>query len=394
MSVKDTTLREKYRNGEIFSLDTLVSDNTNTYKIVSRGSNYLTLESESGETCKKWLHEVFPIDTPKTHVDESEFSVVNGQIKMFGYESKNLDESVSTFIVEQFNEFSDTYSKHQIVKLLDIALQESDLSVQYEMLDKVCDFYDKHDFDEPFIVEAVKNEIERKRIAEIIANVADIPVGTSPFNTISAAIEELKKKYKTKMQWEVIAPIFKLAQEYGISGISAKMPFNLGSTVLSEDVELDAFFDVCEEHLDLLLEDIDDSDVETIMLEPINEVLTIQGRTKLRMDMKRHGAKLESKRKRALAMPANTEVLSERARRLAIQILKRRMFKKAPGDLSRQEKERFEAGASKRAALIARLSQKLVAKVREIQRTRLHSHTLHNGHHQVDKALKDISGSA
>ena len=397
MSTTDNTLRERYRQGEIFALGGIVSDsNSKTYKIVNRGSNYLTLESESGETCKKWLHEVSEvIDTPVIVEEKktSEFAVVNGQIKMFGYETKSFDTDLSTYVVEQFDEFGDTYSKHQIVKLLDLALQESDADRKYEALERVCEFYDKYDFDEPFIVEAVKNEIERKRIAEIIAVIADIKPETSPFATISNAIEELKKKYKVKSQWEVIAPVFKLAQEYGISGISAKMPFNLGAMVL-EDTEMDTYFNVFEDHLDLVLEDVTQDELESIFEERIDEVLTIQGRTKLRMDMKRHEAKLESKRKLALAMPGNTEVLAGRARRLAINILKKRIFKKAPGDLSRQEKERFEAGSAKRQALIARLSQKLIAKVREIQRTRLHSHTMHHGHHQVDKALKDISGAA
>jgi hypothetical protein len=48
------------------------------------------------------------------------------------------------------------------------------------------------------------------------------------------------------------------------------------------------------------------------------------------------------------------------------------MFHKSPSDMSRQEKERFESGAAKRKAVVSRLAQRLVNKVRGLQSARLH----------------------
>jgi hypothetical protein len=110
--------------------------------------------------------------------------------------------------------------------------------------------------------------------------------------------------------------------------------------------------------------------------EMINEVLTLTGRQKLARDMRVHSSQLEVKRERALHRAASSSVLQARARHLAVQQLKTRMFHKPVAQMSRQEKERFEAGASRRKALVARLAQKLVNKVRMLQTARMHSQTV------------------
>lgn len=387
----DTSLRDRYLAGEIFAINSIVEDSAKTrYKVVDRGSNYLTLETESGRTVRSWLHDVSEVTDSAPESKDSEFLIVNEQIQMFGYTTKNFDASISEFIVEQFSEFEDSYAKHQIVKLLDSTLQESDLNVAHANLTKVAEFFDKQDMTAPPIVEAVKNEIERKRISEIIAAVANSPIDASNFKTVYDAINKLKGTLHTKAEWSVIAPLFKLAQDYGISGVAAKLPYSLGLT--NEDVEFEITMDVFEENIDVLVEDATVDDLE--YLDTIDESLSIEARRKLGIEMRKHESRLRPKLERALKTAANSETLQGRARRLAIEILKRRLFKKAPGDMTRQEKERFEAGASRRAALVGRMAQKLIAKVREVQNKRLHSHTLHHGHHQVDVALKNISGAS
>jgi len=66
------------------------------------------------------------------------------------------------------------------------------------------------------------------------------------------------------------------------------------------------------------------------------------------------------------------------------------MFHKAPDQLNRGEKERFEAGATARRALVAKLAMRLVGKVRQLQSSRAHhaaSNVTHKpGDHTVTAA--------
>lgn len=398
-------LREKYLAGSIFALSTIVEDaQGNKYKIINRGSNYLTLESIDGVTVKKWLSDVkeVPVLTEETNTviveSEPEFTVSDGQIKMFGYQSKNFTSDLSECILEQFAEFDDTYSKHQIIKLLDLALQESDADQKYQKLDRVSEFYDSADLDEPLLVEAIKNEVERRRIAEIIASVANITPSKSSLETVYRSIDALKKQYKQKIQWAIITPLFKLAHDYGFTGVAAKLPFGLGNEAgIKEDLELDVAMDVFEEHIDLLFNELTESELETCYDSDdfISETLTIAGRHKLAIDMKRSESKLASKRKRAMATAGTLQALTGRARKMALNALKLKMFKKDPSELTRQEKERFEASASKRTALVARLAQRMLVKAREIQNDRLHKHhEPHHGHVKVGKAAQDIAAAS
>lgn len=51
-------LREKYYNKEIFNIGDIVESNNEPYEILDRGSNYLVLVNENGETSKKWIQDV------------------------------------------------------------------------------------------------------------------------------------------------------------------------------------------------------------------------------------------------------------------------------------------------------------------------------------------------
>lgn len=384
------TLRDKYFSNEIFRIGEIVED-TKTgeqMKIIDRGSNYVTVATDSGVT-KKWLNEVVELPTvvenkPKPIPD---FEILeSGQIKLFGYETKNFDQDLSEFILEQFSEFDDLYSKHQIVKCLDLAMfEEYDPNDAYSLLEKVDKFYAAHKIDSPLIVEAMRTDVERKRIADIIAAVADIKPMKSNYETVVASIKALRAKYQTKKQWEVLWPFFKIAQDAGLMGIMANMPYNFDKTSsrkLDEEYEAEildeAVLMAMEENIDLILDDLDYDDISEAFLEEefvdelLCETLSIEMRNKLSRKLKQHSPMLKVKRERAMERAASSSILLKRAARLAETLIKRRMFHKSPGDMSRQEKERFESGISKRRALISRLAQKLVPKVRMLQTARLH----------------------
>jgi hypothetical protein len=383
-------LREQYFANEIFKIGDIVEDSETgaQLKIIDRGSNYITVIAEGGEVSKKWLNAVSIVaEKEKDTEPSSEFRITeSGQIAMFGGETKNFDIDLSTFVLEQFTEFDDSYAKHQIIQLLDLALQESNEDTQYELLEKVSALYDKKDIWCPIVVEGLKNDVERKRIAAVIASVANIKVTGSPYNTVSTAIKVLKTKYKKKEQWEALLPIFRVARKAGLMSTTSNLPYDLDNSRLSED-SLDDIHESIEtlisENVDEFIESLEIDDIqeafeteftETILSEEqLNEVLSPAIRSKLAAKMRQHEALLQVNRARALTRAATTSVLQDRARKLAETMLKRKMFKKDAKDMTRQEKERFEAGAARRKALVAKLTQKLIAKVRLLQVARMHA---------------------
>lgn len=388
------TLRERYFANEILQIGDIVEDSATgeEMKILDRGSNYITVATTSGIT-KKWLTEVVVEDEVQTPVvvleKKSDFKLLeSGQIELFGYETRNFDTNLSEFILEQFTEFDDLYSKHQIVKLLDSAIAEQNLDRKFEILEKVSGFYTTQDIAEPIIVEGMKNELERRRIADVLAAVAEVEPVKSTYQTVVNAIKSLKEKYQRRTQWEVLWPFFKLAERSGLMGITQNLPYNLNAKEKSQDPfpaehKLnEQLIELLEDNFEELVESFELEDIEAafdeelseefLSEEQLDEVLSMTGRAALGRKMHAKSAVLAVRRQRALTRGATSQVIQSRARKLAETMLKRRLFRKAPQDMTRQEKERFEAGASRRKALVAKLAMRLVGRVRMLQAARMH----------------------
>lgn len=373
---QEKSVRDKYFANEIFKIGDIVEDTLTkkSMQVIDRGSNYITVASEDGIT-KKWLNEVLE---PAIQIIDNEFTITeSGQIKLFGYETKNFDSIMSEFILEQFNEFTDLYSKHQIIKCLDLALQETNIERAYTLAEKVELFYAKNNIEPTLITEVIKSEIERTRIVEILAAIADITPSKSKYDTIRESINALRSKYKQRSQWEIIYPFFKVAESYGLTGIIQKLPFDFNN-IKEEEIQDNIILMTLEENIDLLVDELDIDDITEAFIdeedsdELLTEVLSIETRQKLSRKLRQRSPILTVKRERAMTKAVSTSVLLGRARKLAETILKSRIFHKPVSDLSRQEKERFESGASKRRALVSRLAQRLLPKVRELQSQRLH----------------------
>lgn len=387
------TLRDKYFANEILCIGDIVEDSVTgeSMKIIDRGSNYITLATKTGTT-KKWLNEVTTTKEETTMNKKEDFTLLeSGQIGLFGYETKHFDMDLSILVLEQFEEFDDMYSKHQIVKLIDSIIQESNLERKAKMIEKVNEFYNKHDIAPPIIIEGIKSELERRQIANIFATVADTePSKSSSYQTIADALIALKKKYTRKDQWEILLPFLKIASESGIMGINKYVPFGLSLSENSDnyisdsDAELqESFINESENNVDSLINKITPDDIyeafditelyDLLSESQLNEYLSVASREQLGRKMRQHETQLAAKKERALRTTASTTVLQARARKLAEAMLKRLMFHKAVADMSRQEKEQFEAGAARRKATVAKLAMKLLAKVRMLQTNRLHS---------------------
>jgi len=348
--------REKYVSNDLFKIGDLVEDRSTgeTVQILDRGTNYITVSSATGPK-KKWLSEVTESTGEKPSV---EFIVTeSGQIATYGFMSKNLNEEISEQLLEQFSEFDDLFIKHQVLKCLDEALSESIVNDRvFELSERIERYMTKKGQEVPFIVEAIKEESQAKKIAEIFSSALNVsaPTPRSAISECVSIMEGMNEKQK-----QILSPLYKVSSLMGL---------------INEDV-YDSIFDLIENNLDELeleAEDLDECFTdEDYSPEVLTETLSVQGRLALARDLRRRESTVTIKRERALSHSASASQLLGRARKLAITMLKRRMFRKPIDQLSRQEKERFEKGAGKRKAMIARLSQKLVSKVRMLQQQRL-----------------------
>ena len=105
----------------------------------------------------------------------------------------------------------------------------------------------------------------------------------------------------------------------------------------------------------------------------LNEVLSRTERIKNRVRVRRTKARRARAVKIALRRHSSQQVINSRARRLAVKLLKRRFFKKAPNQLSVGERERAEARIAKMRHVVKRIALKLAPRVRQMEKKRLHS---------------------
>jgi hypothetical protein len=352
------TLRERYLNNEILLIGEIVKDQTTgeDVKILDRGSNYVTVESSAGIQ-KKWIQDVISESEPETkveHIVEEDFTLLeSGQVKLFGFETQNFCVELSSFIIEQFKEFDDLYSKHQIIKLLDYALTESNIDKKYENLEKISAFYKNNSIQEPLIVEGLKNSIERLRLAQIVASIAEIDTKPSPYETVKDAVTALRKKYTDPKQWQVLWPFFRMVDASGITGILQMLPFKpTAQTPVGQSSRVtEEILSMMEENVDELFESLCVEDImETYSADELVEAWAVKG-----LDV--------------LTPAVNTSVLSDRTKKLADTMIARRMFQKSMPDLTSDDKNTFGETVNRRKLLVAQLAQKLLPKVKALQET-------------------------
>jgi phosphopantetheine adenylyltransferase len=115
-------------------------------------------------------------------------------------------------------------------------------------------------------------------------------------------------------------------------------------------------------------------DEEEVNEESLMEVLSRSERLRAKMRFAKTKSKRERRMMIVLKTRSNTETLNKRARRMAIQLMKKRIAKKPLSQLSIGEKERLERVIQSRKQLIGRIAMKLTPRMRKIEQNRL-SHT-------------------
>jgi hypothetical protein len=92
-------LRESYFRGEIYKVGQFVESNGQTYEILDRGSNYLTVVDGNGSTHRKWITDVTLVEdynVPHQDIPPEDFEAT--QISYKGYKTKHFDHDPDVFV--------------------------------------------------------------------------------------------------------------------------------------------------------------------------------------------------------------------------------------------------------------------------------------------------------
>lgn len=152
---------------------------------------------------------------------------------------------------------------------------------------------------------------------------------------------------------------------------------------MTEDLEPE-LIDLVEQ-----IESASTAELESILgeqgLESLNETLSRMARMKQGMRMRARHSIMGRKREVAMGRMPSQDVVLQRARRMAIKLMKQRLVRgRNVDELGVGEKERIEKIIAKRGAVIERIARRLVKKVRDIARQRivnkrsLSDHPAHN----------------
>lgn len=214
-------------------------------------------------------------------------------------------------------------------------------------------FYAKQSIQEPLIVEGLKNSIERLRLAQIVASIAETEVKPSPYETVRDAVTALRKKYTDPKQWQVLWPFFKMVDASGITGILQMLPFKpTAQTPVGQSSKVtEEIIAAMEENVDELFETLCVSDImQTYSADELLEADQVKGT-------------------QILTTATNTGVVSDRAKKLADTMIARQMFQKSMSDLTPDDKATFDETQNRRKLLVAQLAQKLLPTVKALQAT-------------------------
>lgn len=154
-------------------------------------------------------------------------------------------------------------------------------------------------------------------------------------------------------------------------------------------------FDLTDEEIDKMVESVTDEEIEELYeeneitlvyedtgeeVEPhpeeykldLMEVLSRAERLKGKIRLRKTAAKRSRSTKIALKRYSDPKTINKRARRLAIKLMKQRMLRgRNPSKISIGEKERIEKILHQRKDMINRVAQKLVARVRKVEKARM-----------------------
>jgi hypothetical protein len=342
--VKDK-LREEYFRGEIFKEGDIVESNGEQFTIVKRGSNHLLLKEESGKLVSKWIQDVKPMEDKAMN---------EGVIQPNG--TDKLEPSTS-----------DTGAK-----------------AETKPKGKVKGFMTFYNFDTKDPVKEETDPAKERMKAQLSLKHAKEKESLAAKHTQekeNLQTEEAKKKPVCPVCGKHECECGEQRPGIGTDTTMSKDPFfkedfteeeieEMINSVTDEDIE-----DLYEEDELVLVYDDDGEEIPPLEEESkydLMEVLSRTERMKGKIRLRKTSAKRGRSTKIALKRFSNPETINKRARRLAIKLIKTRMLRgRDPAKVSIGEKERIEKTLSQRKNIISRVAQRLVSRVRKVEKARM-----------------------
>lgn len=269
---------------------------------------------------------------------------------------------------------------------------------------------------------------DKIKIARLIANslgVEDVEKSSSAENLLNLALRKIRNKPMSLAYMDIIKKMLSTADEAGIAydkkltpqkmeeaigvadistgmvkqGVAIapdlnddqlrkrKIRYHLGE---DEDEDEDEEFD--DNDIDEIIKGMEDDDIydvydddelhvidsetgekieDDVKEQVIMEVLSRIERMRAKMRFARTAAKRERRLQIALHTRSSSKKINQRARRLAVVLMKKRLAKKPLNQLSVGEKERIERIVQRRKQVLGRIAMKLAPKVRQIENARL-----------------------
>ena len=386
MGVKEENdVREAYINEKIFSVGDIVSYQNEEYTITYRGSNFLQLENENG-SCKAWLKDC--INTGKVN----EAVMVKQQDKLkaariiamaLGYEDAenktNPTEIVNAALRSIRNkplnkEAKDILSRMlELAKKLEIKFDENIITEdtaradykitksgrKYRPIIKDQDSKGKSPHIKPVGGESV-TESEEEEIASHPHNLMHKP-------DIQQSEYKRQRKIHLKMHESEDEDEEDVFDEDEIENLLKNIT---DDDIIEHGYEDDEFHVVDDETNEIVEESTEEDKIGVL-----NEVLSRVERMRAKVRMMRSKAKRERSLRIALKKRSNGQVLSKRARRVAVKMIERKLARKPLNQLSVAEKERIEAKIQRMKPIINRIAIKMLPRIRQVEKERLEHKT-------------------
>ena len=399
--VKDK-LREKYFKGEIFNEGELVESNGKQYTIVKRGSNHLLLKEETGELVSKWIHDVKPVkhkmkinegviqqngtdqiqpNAPESDTGAKQAPLPKGKTKGFlTFYNMSTKDNGNAMQEEVMSVSSGTAAQKDLHNQAQKAKTKAMVMMKHAK-EKIA-LSNKHDREKDSL---------KEKVAEPTGDLKDacwkgytavgmkMKNGKKVPNCVPVNEEELdeakKKKVVTHSDTPSITPaiattfdpFFKEEDEFDLTDDEID---SMVESVTDEEIE-----ELYEENEIALVYEDTGEEVESHPEEyklDLMEVLSRQERLKGKIRLRKTAAKRGRSTKIALKRFSDPKTINKRARRLAIKLMKKRMLRgRDPSKVSVGEKERIEQAMAKRKDVVNRVAQKLVARVRKVEKSRM-----------------------
>lgn len=421
-------LREKYFKGEIFNEGEIVESNGKQYTIVKRGSNHLLLKEETGELVSKWIHDVKPVKqkmkieeaviqsngTDKIDVNAPESDTgakkdpapkgtKKGFLTFYAYSTKENGDAMQESLLDKPTPSVEDIAKKHKVDVTEIEQQvkigakiehehasseKTAEEIARDHLSEKPDYYkklkqyvesklnpnDPHgDYKEKSKALhqlSLNKDVDQKQVQQRKLDLE------KEYSSFKESLDEAKKKKsiaatQTPAQLPSMAttfdPFFKEEDQLDLSDDDIN---SMVESVTDEEIE-----DLYEEHEITLVYEDTGEEVDTHPEESkfdLMEVLSRQERLKGKIRLRKTAAKRGRSTKIALKRYSNPATINKRARRLAIKLMKKRILRgRDPSKISVGEKERIEKLMAKRKDIINRVAQKLVARVRKVEKARM-----------------------